>query len=187
MSHCFTTHRPTMVKRVGKSRDVQPKGVENNLLSRNSGFRVKPVATTRKPTAAVQLRRDHHPPRRRRAWAKQIFKNADCDEAVSCRRIRNAPLHVGQFFKPGDYIVILRGIIHHFAFEVRTTGSSPNRPIPCTRRSGTATTLGSTSNTAPLRTDAPAGRVKPSTPSVNLPSTSKAGRDSRIHLRIASV
>ena len=70
-----------MVKRVGKSRDVQPKAaVENNLLSRKlEGFRETRGRLPRKPDrSAVQLRHDHSPAAPTASMGEtEFFKNAD--------------------------------------------------------------------------------------------------------------
>ena len=56
----YHLHRPTMVKRVGASKDVTPMAaVENNLLSRKlEGFRVKPVADYLESRTAVLFNSD---------------------------------------------------------------------------------------------------------------------------------
>ena len=120
----YHLHRPTMVKRVGKSRDVQPKAaVENNLLSRKlEGFRVKPVADYLESRTAVLFNSDvtiHLAAPTASRGETEFFKNADCDEVVFVHE-GSGTLHsmLGKVpFKPGDYIVIPRGIIHRFAFD----------------------------------------------------------------------
>ena len=120
----YHLHRPTMVKRVGKSRDVQPKAaVENNLLSRKlEGFRVKPVADYLESRTAVLFNSDvtiHLAAPTASTGETEFFKNADCDEVVFVHE-GSGTLHsmLGKVpFKPGDYIVIPRGIIHRFAFD----------------------------------------------------------------------
>ena len=120
----YHLHRPTMVKRVGKSRDVQPKAaVENNLLSRKlEGFRVKPVADYLESRTAVLFNSDvtiHLAAPTASMGETEFFKNADCDEVVFVHE-GSGTLHsmLGMVpFKPGDYIVIPRGIIHRFAFD----------------------------------------------------------------------
>ena len=120
----YHLHRPTMVKRVGKSRDVQPKAaVENNLLSRKlEGFLVKPVADYLESRTAVLFNSDvtiHLAAPTASMDDTEFFKNADCDEVVFVHE-GSGTLHsmLGKLpFKPGDYIVIPRGIIHRFAFD----------------------------------------------------------------------
>ena len=120
----YHLHRPTMVKRVGKSRVVQPKAaVENNLLSRKlEGFRVKPVADYLESRTAVLFNSDvtiHLAAPMASMGETEFFKNADCDEVVFVHE-GSGTLHsmLGKLpFKPGDYIVIPRGIIHRFAFD----------------------------------------------------------------------
>jgi homogentisate 1,2-dioxygenase len=113
-----------MVKRVGTSRDVQPKAaVENNLLSRKlEGFSVKPVADYLESRTAVLFNSDvtiHLAAPTASMGETEFFKNADCDEVVFVHE-GSGTLHsmLGKVpFNPGDYIVIPRGIIHRFAFD----------------------------------------------------------------------
>tara|TARA_B110000285_G_scaffold223343_1_gene278710 strand:- start:2428 stop:3609 length:1182 start_codon:yes stop_codon:yes gene_type:complete len=120
----YHLHRPTMVKRVGKSVDVRPQAaIENNLLSRKlEGFQVKPDAdylTSRIPVlfnsdVTILLSAPSQ------SMAEDAFyKNSDGDEVVFVHE-GSGVLHtmLGQIpFGAGDYLVIPRGIIHRFAFE----------------------------------------------------------------------
>ena len=120
----YHLHRPTMVKRVGESREVQPKAaVENNLLSRKlEGFKVKPVADYLASRTAVLFNSDvtiHLAAPTASMGETEFFKNADGDEVVFVHE-GTGTLHsmLGKVpFKPGDYIVIPRGIIHRFTFD----------------------------------------------------------------------
>ena len=96
----YHLHRPTMVKRVGTSRDVQPKAaVENNLLSRKlEGFRVKPVADYLESRTAVLFNSDvtiHLAAPTASMGETEFFKNADCDEVVFVHEGSEPPLHAG--------------------------------------------------------------------------------------------
>lgn len=120
----YHLHRPTMVKRVGASKDVRPKAaVENNLLSRKlEGFRVKPCADYLESRVPILFNADvtiHLAAPTSSMDNEAFFKNADADEVVFVHE-GSGTLHtmLGNLpFKPGDYIVIPRGIIHRFAFD----------------------------------------------------------------------
>tara|TARA_B100001057_G_scaffold490303_1_gene578305 strand:- start:4676 stop:5848 length:1173 start_codon:yes stop_codon:yes gene_type:complete len=117
-------HRPTMVKRVVASRDVQPKAaIRNNLLSRKlEGFKVNPIADYLESRTAILFNSDvtiHLAAPTSSMDTEVFFKNADGDEVVFVHEGAGT-LHtmLGKLpFKPGDYIVIPRGIIHRFAFD----------------------------------------------------------------------
>ena len=117
-------HRPTMVKRVVASRDVQPKAaIRNNMLSRKlEGFKVNPIADYLESRTAILFNSDvtiHLAAPTSSMDTEVFFKNADGDEVVFVHEGAGT-LHtmLGKLpFKPGDYIVIPRGIIHRFAFD----------------------------------------------------------------------
>jgi homogentisate 1,2-dioxygenase len=120
----YHLHRPTMVKRVGKSEDIRPvAAVENNLLSRKlEGFKVAPHSEYLKSRVPVLFNNDvtillAAPTASMPNDA--FYKNADGDEVVFVHE-GSGVLHtmLGQIpFKSGDYLVIPRGIIHRFAFD----------------------------------------------------------------------
>lgn len=119
----YHLRRPTMVKRVGASVNVAPQAaVENNLLSRKlEGFRVKPVAGYLASRTPVLFNSDvtiHLAAPTSSMGSEEFYKNADCDEVVFVHD-GSGTLHtmLGKIaFKPGDYLVIPRGIIHRFVF-----------------------------------------------------------------------
>lgn len=120
----YHLHRPTMVKRVGKSIDVSPKAaVENNLLSRKlEGFQVKPHPSYLASRTAVLFNSDvtiHLAAPMQSMGDEEFFKNSDCDEAVFVHE-GTGILHtmLGDIpFKTGDYLIIPRGIIHRYTFD----------------------------------------------------------------------
>ena len=86
------------------------------------GFQVKPVADYLDSRTAVLFNSDvtiHLAAPTASMGETEFFKNADCDEVVFVHE-GSGTLHsmLGKLpFKPGDYIVIPRGIIHRFAFD----------------------------------------------------------------------
>lgn len=137
-------HRPTMVLGVEKSVDVRPvAAVSQNLLSRKlEGFRIAPhpdYLTSRVPVlfnADVTL--SLAAPTESMA-EDAFFKNADCDEVIFVHQ-GSGVLHtlLGQIdFRPGDYLVIPRGIIYRLAFTTdanRLLVIASHRPVYTPKR-----------------------------------------------------
>ena len=137
-------HRPTMVLGVEKSEDVRPvAAVSQNLLSRKlEGFRIAPhpdYLTSRVPVlfnADVTL--SLAAPTESMA-EDAFFKNADCDEVIFVHQ-GSGVLHtlLGQIdFRPGDYLVIPRGIIYRLAFSTdanRLLVIASHRPVYTPKR-----------------------------------------------------
>ena len=120
----YHVHRPTMVKRVEASVDVRPvAAVDQNLISRKlEGFKVAahpdflggrtPVLFNSDVTLSLSA------PTASMA-EDEFYKNADCDEVLFVHD-GSGTLHtmLGNIaFRPGDYLVIPRGMIYRIAFD----------------------------------------------------------------------
>ena len=137
-------HRPTMVLGVENSVDVRPvAAVENNLLSRKlEGFKVAPQPQYLASRVPVLFNNDVilslAAPQQSMA-EDEFYKNADCDEVLFVHQ-GNGILHtlLGQIdFRPGDYLVIPRGIIYRLAFETdanRLLVIESHRPVYTPKR-----------------------------------------------------
>ena len=120
----YHLHRPTMVKRVEGSVDVQPRAaVENNLLSRKlEGFKVPPHSEYLKSRTPMLFNSDVTILLAAPSASmdpESFYKNADGDEVVFVHE-GTGTLHtmMGKIpFGAGDYLVIPRGIIHRYEFD----------------------------------------------------------------------
>lgn len=119
----YHVHRPTQVKEVRKSYDVQPKiAVEKNMLSLGiKGFDVPPKADYLESRTAVLVNNDCHivlaAPQK--SQTDYFYKNADCDELVFVHEGKGElkTLLGNITFGKGDYLLIPRGMIHQMHFE----------------------------------------------------------------------
>lgn len=119
----YHVHRPTMVKRVLDSIDLQPKiAVAKNMLARRlKGFQVEPKSDFLDARKALFVNKDvcisvAAPQNSMRDY---FYKNADADEVIFIHKgsgtlrtlLGNIP------FAYGDYLVIPRGMIYQFEFD----------------------------------------------------------------------
>lgn len=119
----YHVHRPTMVKRVLGSVDLQPKiAVAKNMLARRlKGFQVEPKSDFLDARKALFVNKDvcisvAAPQNSMRDY---FYKNADADEVIFIHKgsgtlrtlLGNIP------FAYGDYLVIPRGMIYQFEFD----------------------------------------------------------------------
>jgi len=119
----YHVHRPTMVKQVLESIDLQPKiAVAKNMLARRlKGFQVEPKGDFLDARKALFVNKDvcisvAGPQHSMRDY---FYKNADADEVIFIHKgsgtlrtlLGNIP------FAYGDYLVIPRGMIYQFEFD----------------------------------------------------------------------
>tara|TARA_R110001592_G_scaffold72390_2_gene221053 strand:- start:15399 stop:16559 length:1161 start_codon:yes stop_codon:yes gene_type:complete len=119
----YHLHRPTMVKSVGKSIDLNPKAaVKHNVKSRMlEGFKVKPEADYLKSRTTVLFNNDVHislaAPTK--SQTDYFYKNADADEMIFVHQGTGTlkTLLGNLSFGPGDYLVVPRGMIYQMHFD----------------------------------------------------------------------
>jgi homogentisate 1,2-dioxygenase len=116
-------HRPTMVKQIGKAKDVSPKAeVAHNMTSRMiNGFHLKEADDFLESRKVVLFNNDLNitlaAPRK--SMSDYFYKNGDADEMIFVHK-GNGVLHtlLGDLpFGPHDYLIIPRGMIYQIAFE----------------------------------------------------------------------
>ena len=118
----YHIHPPTAVTAVGESRDVRPRiAEERNMRARRlNGFDVSPGGSLQEARTPVLVNEDVE-----LALAaptandlKHFYKNADCDELLFIHRGSGSLLSLfGQLdFRPGDYVLVPRGIIYQINF-----------------------------------------------------------------------
>lgn len=119
----YHTHRPTMVKKVGKAIDDTPQpAVDKNITSRMlKGFQAKPKDDFLESRTVVLYNNDLNislaAPKK--SLREYFYKNADADEVIFVHEgtgtlrtmLGNIP------FKYGDYLVVPRGIIYQIDFD----------------------------------------------------------------------
>lgn len=121
----YHVHRPTQVKTVRKTYDVQPKiAVAKNMLSLGlKGFAVQPMADYLESRTAVLVNNDCHIVLAAPTTSQSdyFYKNADCDELVFIHEGKGElkTLLGNITFGKGDYLLIPRGMIHQMHFETK--------------------------------------------------------------------
>lgn len=119
----YHVERPTQVKAILKSRDVQPKAaVDKNITSRMlKGFDLKPTDDLLDSRVPVLFNSDVHislaaPKKSLRDY---FYKNADADEVIFVHRgtgtLRTQMGNIA--FGYGDYLVVPRGMIYQMDFD----------------------------------------------------------------------
>lgn len=119
----YHVHRPTMVKEVVNSYDVNPKiAVDKNMLSLGlKGFNIRPKADFLESRTAVLVNSDCEivlaAPQQ--SMTDYFYKNADCDEMIFVHegkgKLRTLVGNIA--FEGGDYLMIPRGMIYQMDFE----------------------------------------------------------------------
>lgn len=121
----YHVHRPTQVKKIGKTIDLTPKAaLEKSITSQMlNGFKVSPENDFLDSRKIVMFNNDLNialsSPKE--SVETYFYKNADCDEMLFVHEgtgtlktmLGNIP------FGPGDYLIIPRGIIYQIHFEGR--------------------------------------------------------------------
>lgn len=119
----YHTHRPTMIKEIGKAMDMKPEvAVEKNIAPRRLlGFRVKPTDDFLESRTYQLVNSDCYislaAPRK--SMTDYFYKNADADELIFVHKgsgtlktmVGNIP------FEYGDYLLIPRGMIYQMHFD----------------------------------------------------------------------
>lgn len=119
----YHTHRPTMIKEIGKKIDMKPEvAVEKNIEPRRLlGFRVKPVEDFLESRTYQLVNSDCYislaAPRK--SMVDYFYKNADADELIFIHKgsgtlktlVGNIP------FEYGDYLLVPRGMIYQIHFD----------------------------------------------------------------------
>ena len=119
----YHIHRPTMVREILASKDVNPKiAVEKNMKARLlHGFQVKPQEDFLDSRTTIMVNNDIHiglaAPQK--SLKDYFYKNADADEMLFIHQgsgtlktlLGNIP------FEYGDYLVIPRGMIYQIEFD----------------------------------------------------------------------
>lgn len=119
----YHLHRPTMVKEVGESIDLNPiAAVNKNIKSRSlNGFNVKPKDDVLESRVPVLFNNDivislAAPKKSQSAY---FYKNADADEVIFVHEGSGTlKTMLGNIdFEYGDYLVVPRGIIYQLHFN----------------------------------------------------------------------
>lgn len=116
-------HRPTQVKQIDTPKDVQPKvGIKNNIQSHKFiSFDVAPQKDFLASRTPLLVNSDIHigVAAPEESVTHYFYKNADADEMLFVHQGKGV-LHtlLGNIpFKPGDYLIIPRGVIYQIQFE----------------------------------------------------------------------
>lgn len=119
----YHVHRPTQVKEILSSTDVNPKvAITHNMTSRMlKGWDVKPIADYLDSRTAVLVNNDVHvslaaPTQSQKDY---FYKNADADEVIFVHKgTGTLKTFVGNIkFGYGDYLLIPRGMIYQLEFD----------------------------------------------------------------------
>jgi len=119
----YHTHRPTMIKNIGKTVDMKPEVAEaKNIAPRRLlGFRVKPQDDFLDSRKYQLVNSDCYislaAPRK--SMTDYFYKNADADELIFVHRgTGTLKTMVGNIpFEYGDYLLIPRGMIYQMHFD----------------------------------------------------------------------
>ena len=121
----YHTNRPTQVKEIISSYDVTPKiAVEKNMKSISlQGFRITPTEDYLESRKVVLINSDCQiilaAPKQ--SLKEYFYKNTDSDEVIFIHQgTGKLRTFLGNIlFKPGDYLVIPRGIIYQIDFDTK--------------------------------------------------------------------
>jgi homogentisate 1,2-dioxygenase len=119
----YHVHRPTMVKQVLESIDLQPKiAVAKNMLARRlKGFQVAPSDDFLEGRKALFVNNDVciSVAAPQNSMRNYFYKNADADEVIFIHKGSGTlrTLLGNITFSYGDYLVIPRGMIYQFEFD----------------------------------------------------------------------
>jgi len=119
----YHTHRPTMIKNVGKKIDLTPKAaLEKSITAQMlNGFNIKPEDDFLDSRKIIMFNNDLNialaAPKE--SMKDYFYKNGDCDEMIFVHKgtgklktmLGNIP------FGPGDYLIIPKGVIFQMEFD----------------------------------------------------------------------
>jgi len=119
----YHTHRPTMIKNVGKKIDLTPKAaLEKSITAQMlNGFNIKPESDFLDSRKIIMFNNDLNialaAPKE--SMKDYFYKNGDCDEMIFVHKgtgklktmLGNIP------FGPGDYLIIPKGVIFQMEFD----------------------------------------------------------------------
>lgn len=119
----YHTHRPTMIKNVGKKIDLTPKAaLEKSITAQMlNGFNIKPEDDFLDSRKIIMFNNDLNialaAPKA--SMKDYFYKNGDCDEMIFVHKgtgklktmLGNIP------FGPGDYLIIPKGVIFQMEFD----------------------------------------------------------------------
>jgi homogentisate 1,2-dioxygenase len=119
----YHTHRPTMIKNIGKTVDMKPEVAESKNIAprRLLGFRVKPEDDFLDSRKYQLVNSDCYislaAPKK--SMTDYFYKNADADELIFVHRgTGTLKTMVGNIpFEYGDYLLIPRGMIYQMHFD----------------------------------------------------------------------
>lgn len=116
-------HRPTQIKQIESPKDLRPKiAVQNNITSRKLiSFEVAPKDDFLDSRVPLLVNSDVHigVASPRTSLTQYFYKNVDADEMLFIHHGTGVlRTFIGQIpFKPGDYLIIPRGIIYQIEFD----------------------------------------------------------------------
>lgn len=139
----YHNQRPTQVKKIGKSYDINPKAAENNNIKayKLKGFSVQPENDYLESRKVVLFNNDVQlalaAPKE--STKDYFYKNADCDEVLFIHKGKGTlRTMLGQIkFEYGDYLLIPRGMIYTIDFDTednRMLIVEGNQPIYTPKR-----------------------------------------------------
>lgn len=119
----YHIHRPTMIKSIGKPKDIRPAiAFEQNITARLlKGFQVKSENDYLDSRKIVLLNNDVEVSLAapKKSLRDYFYKNADCDELLFIHKGSGTlRTHLGNIpFEYGDYLLIPRGVIYQIDFD----------------------------------------------------------------------